>query len=504
MRNTLPKSIQLSKIDHRGETRIKIQFERKEELIQKVKSIEGRKWSQTKKCWHLPYSKESFENLKLVFGDNLLIFPKKKEETSPSKPTNLKLKIPAHQQSEVKIVDYQMGNEIRKKVIGEKVIIQKKDSNWLKAFVPGDKKGWVDVMKNINGRKWKMEKVWWEIPNVKDSYRQMKKYIGMEYLQFDFVIEKNIPEKFDQPQGKELRKKNTAIKGFELLNDLQKNAVQKTEKQLILKRLSYSTLKSYRNQLIAIFLYFKDKDPIELTSEDMQRYLLHQIKFKKISESTQNSIINAIKAYWEKTLKRSKERIDVPRPKKPKHLPNVFSPEEVVKLIESPQNLKHKLMMLLIYSAGLRLGEVVNIRVRDINLDRRVIFIKDGKGKKDRFVTLAEEVIPYLQNYKEQYRPANWLLEGQKGGKYSTRSVQSVFRKAKEESKVYAYGTVHTLRHSYATHCVENGFDVAILQKALGHESIKTTEKYLHISSKALRTLKSPLDVIKENIKKQK
>ena len=182
-------------------------------------------------------------------------------------------------------------------------------------------------------------------------------------------------------------------------------------------------------------------------------------------------------------------------------MPNVFSQEEVIRLIESPDNLKHKLILLLIYSAGLRLGELVNIRVRDINFSRRVIFIKDGKGKKDRFVTLAEEVIPYIKTYKSQYNPDYWLMEGQLGGQYSKRSVQNVFRQALEKSKVFAFGTVHTLRHSYATHCVENGFDIALLQEALGHGSIKTTEKYLHISSHALKKLRSPLDIYKNKNK---
>jgi integrase/recombinase XerD len=481
----------LSKIEHRGVTRIKITFDHNRNLIQKVKSI-GARWSQTKRCWHLPYQKHSFEQLELTFGKELLVFPKKENTLLVDRPL-----------AKVLYASYQLEGETKYKIIGEKVILKKLDQQWLKVYVPYDKRGWAEVLKNINGRKWNVEKVCWEIPNVKDSYRQLKKLIGMENLQFDFVIEKDIPENYDVPLPTFPKRKTAKVKYFDLLNENQKAAINQTEKQIILKRLSYSTLKSYKNSLIAIFYFHKNILPEELTNEDIQAYLLHQIKFKKISESTQNSIINGIKAYWEKVLKRPREKIEVPRPKKPKHLPNVFSQEEVVRLIESPENLKHKLMLLLIYSAGLRLGEVVNIRVRDINFDRRVIFIKDGKGKKDRFVTLAEEVIPHLHSYKQQYRPVYWLLEGNTGGQYSKRSVQNVFRKAMEESKVFAYGTVHTLRHSYATHCVENGFDVALLKEALGHGSIKTTEKYLHISSKALRTLTSPLDIFKGYSKKQ-
>jgi site-specific recombinase XerD len=483
--------INVSKINHRGESRIKIQFEKSAELIRKVKSIEGRKWSQTKKCWHLPYSSESFQKIKLAFGEHNLILPKSSIILKPK--------------LEVEFATYWVGKEKRRKVVGEKIIVQQKNANWLKVFVPVDKIGWTEVLRNINGRRWDPEMICWEIPNVKQSYRLLKKFIGLNHIQFDFKIKKEIPEEFQFSQIPKLikKKKNVKLNTFELLNQHQKNAIHNLLEQMTLGRLRHSTMRSYRNHLISIFLFHKNIHPVDLTSEQIQQYILHQIKFKKISESTQNVIINSVKAYWEKVLKYPPTKIEIPRPKKPKHLPNVFSQEEVIRLIEAPKNLKHKLILLLIYSAGLRLSEVINIRVRDISLGRRVIFIKDGKGKKDRFVTLAEEVIPYLNTYKTQYKPDYWLLEGQSGGQYSKRSVQNIFHKALKDSKVYAYGTVHTLRHSYATHCIENGYSTALLQEALGHGSIKTTEKYLHISSKALKKLSSPLDIIKDSKRKQ-
>ncbi len=489
--------INVSKITHRGEPRIRIQFKKNAELIRKVKSIEGRKWSQTKMCWHLPYSKESFENLRMVFGDNQLIFAKKKE-SSPPNPTNVKEKSSSQKRLKVKIVDYQFGNEIRKKVIGEKVIIRKKDLKWLEVFVPSDKKGWINVLQNINGRSWYMEKACWKIPNVKQSYRVLKKHIGLKNIQFNFEINAEIPEEYTYRFKKKEYSVAIKTKANDSLNETQKSAISSLIEQLTLKRLSHSTIKSYKYHLASVFIFFKEIEPKNISTEQVQQYILYQIKYKKISVSTQNSIINSVKAYWEKVLKLPPSKIEIFRPKKPKHLPNVFSQEEVIRLIEAPKNLKHKLILLLIYSAGLRLSEVVNIRVRDISLGRRVIFIKDGKGKKDRFVTLAEEVIPYLASYKKQYSPDYWLLEGQSGGQYSKRSVQNVFQNALKTSKVFAFGTVHTLRHSYATHCIENGFSTALLQEALGHGSIKTTEKYLHISSNALKKLRSPLDIIKD------
>lgn len=269
------------------------------------------------------------------------------------------------------------------------------------------------------------------------------------------------------------------------------------EAKLTLKRYSMWTMKSYKNNLAGFFHFYKDTTPQAITKEQLSKYLLHLIRFKKISESTQNQIISAVKAYWERVLGRDKEWIDIPRPKKPKKLPNVLSTEEVVELIDVTENLKHKLLLLLIYSAGLRKSEVLNLLKKDINIKRQAIHVKAGKGKKDRYVFLAETVVPYLKDYLKQYRPAKWLFEGQNGGKYSGTSLQKVFEKSLELSHANPYATIHTLRHSFATHCMDQGKNVKHLQEALGHGSLITTEIYLHLSSDALNQLKSPLDNLK-------
>ena len=164
MKLKTPLPIYLSKIEHRGQSRIQILFEKNPSLISKIKSIEGRKWSQTKRCWHLPYSTNSFQQLKLVFGKENLVLPKKNKAL--------------HKLQEVEYAEYYIGNKKRLKVVGEKIIIQKKNEKWINVYVPSDKKGWVEVIKNINGRNWNVEKVCWEIPNVKESYRQLKKHVG--------------------------------------------------------------------------------------------------------------------------------------------------------------------------------------------------------------------------------------------------------------------------------------------------------------------------------------
>ncbi|MBK6949088.1 MAG: tyrosine-type recombinase/integrase, partial [Haliscomenobacter sp.] len=181
-------------------------------------------------------------------------------------------------------------------------------------------------------------------------------------------------------------------------------------------------------------------------------------------------------------------------PKRPHKLPHVFSEEEVRRLLKAPENLKHRCLLILIYSAGLRLGEALNLRLPDIQFDSRRIFISwSGRVKKDRY-TLLEKALGLLKEYLEVYRPVEWVFEGQSGGKYSETSVQGTFTIAKEKSGVNPYGTVHTLRHSFATHLLEKGVDLRYIQGLMGHESSKTTEIYTHITKKGWDKIKSPLD----------
>lgn len=472
------KKVKLSKIEHRKEQRIKVQFEKQADLITKIKTIYGRRWSKTKNCWHLPYSKDSFDALKVVFGESNLEYPKMTEQVQFEKPQT---------------VEYQFNNEFRKKTIGSKIIVKKKNKKWLETFVPYDKKGWIETIRIVDGRRWNPETASWFLPNVKATFRYLKKYIGLEHIKFNFKIEKDIPDYFSG-KSKEEQNKNS----LKLLTMEQQEAIIKLEEKIILKRYSKSTLKSYRHHLISIFRFYPQLLPSKIGNEEIRKYLLHLIRFKNIAEATQSQVINAYKFFAEVVLKKPKESIKISRPKKPKKLPNILSQEEVIKLIKTPKNIKHRLILMLIYSCGLRLNEVVNIRIKDVNEQRSNIFIRAGKGKKDRFVTLASSLIPYLKPYKKQFNPVYWLLEGVGGGQYSKSSVQKVLRKAVEDAKVNPYATVHTLRHSYATHCVENGFSLALIQKSLGHNSLKTTERYLHISNNAMKHLKSPLDIIQE------
>lgn len=475
--------IHLSKIEHRGQIRIKVLFPKNQLLIDKIKTIEGRKWSQSKNCWHVPYSEKSFKALKDLFGNNIQI-PSQKNIKKENPPGAI---IP-------NLNEYIYKDEVRKRFVGKKILIQQLDKHSIAVYIPYDKRNWVDIVREMNGRKWNTEMTCWELPYVKSSFRHIKKHIGLEHVILDLSIEKDISE---EPSGgillkKKMTKKKEVVK--HPLSSEQKKALALLEEYFILKQYSYSTIKAYSTNLKALFIFYDKVSPTQLSSDHLRTYLLHLIKFKKIAASTQNQIINAYKAYAEKILGQPKMIIEIPRPKKPKQMPNVLSQKEVKKLLSTPTNLKHKLILVLIYSSGLRLSEVINLRKTDIQLERMNMHIKSGKGKKDRMVALARQAIPLIDEYLKSYSPSYWLFEGNTGGQYSARSVQSIFYRTLEASKVNAYATVHTLRHSFATHCIENGYSVALVQHALGHDSIKTTERYLHLSNKEIKKLKSPLD----------
>lgn len=241
-------------------------------------------------------------------------------------------------------------------------------------------------------------------------------------------------------------------------------------------------------------MYYKDLDPEKITEEQIREYLLYLIEQRDVSISYQNQSINAIKFYYEQVLGRPVQTYYIQRPKKERTLPNVLSEEEVLSIIKCAENLKHRAMLSLIYSSGLRLGEMINLKLHDIDSKRMLIIVKQGKGKKDRVTLLSVKILHLLREYFKKYKPRDYLFEGQFGEQYSSTSVQKVFRMAKQKAGIRKKATVHTLRHSFATHLLERGTDLRYIQSLLGHQSAKTTEIYTHITKRGLDKITSPLD----------
>jgi integrase/recombinase XerD len=265
-------------------------------------------------------------------------------------------------------------------------------------------------------------------------------------------------------------------------------------KTLSLKQYSPKTVKTYSTMLKLFMNYYESRVLDDLSDEDIREYLLFLVDEKKVSQSYQNQAINAIKFYYEQVLGRQTKRYYLQRPKRMSTLPSVLSEEEVFGLLSQIQNLKHKTVLSLIYSAGLRIGEVINLKITEIDSARGQIRIVQAKGKKDRVSILSPNILKLLRKYYIEYRPKQWLFEGQSGGQYSQSSIQEVFRQAKEKAGIRKKATVHTLRHSFATHLLERGTDLRYIQELLGHQNSRTTEIYTHVTQKGLKNIISPFD----------
>jgi integrase/recombinase XerD len=279
-------------------------------------------------------------------------------------------------------------------------------------------------------------------------------------------------------------------------------ALQKYVETLQLKAYSVSTITTYRNEFAQLLYILKNKHVDDLDGPRLRDYFVYCTTVLKLSEHTLHSRINAIKFYFEKVLKREKLFLDIPRPKKPLQLPNVLALSQIERLFSKLENLKHKTMLYLAYSAGLRVSEVVNLKVKDIHSERMVINIKGAKGKKDRTVSLSPGILDLLRKYYLSYTPREWLFEGQyKEEQYSTRSLQQIFHRAKNEAKIRQDVSFHSLRHSYATHLHERGTDIKLIQELLGHNDIKTTLRYTHVSNRTIENIVSPFEQL--NLKKE-
>jgi site-specific recombinase XerD len=269
-------------------------------------------------------------------------------------------------------------------------------------------------------------------------------------------------------------------------------------KELLSRKYSYKTVKGYL-YYNRDFLNFIGKTPANINDSDIKDYLFYLAEEKQSATSTLNQAINALKFYYGTMLKK-KFVYEVKRPRKDKKLPIVLSKEEVAKILSSVDNIKHKAILMLVYSAGLRVGEVVKLKVEDIDSKRMLIHIKGSKGRKDRYTLLSEKALNILREYWKRYKSAKWLFEGAKAGRYlSTRTVQVIFEHAKEKAGIKKDVTVHSLRHSFATHLLEGGTDLRYIQELLGHAHSKTTEIYTHVSTKSIGKIKSPLDSLNLN-----
>ena len=358
----------------------------------------------------------------------------------------------------------------------------------------------------------------WLVPLSRENYKTVYHQL-MAFAQLDTGAMKkwftensaatNIKPVAELPVEKEnpINKNQTIIKAAAeplknnteaLLPSTLNSALLREMLQLLqLKSYSESTQRTYIGEMAQFLQHIKKQPAESFTVKRLKDYLQYCYATLKLTENTIHSRMNAMKFYYEQVLKRDKFFWEIPRPKKRTILPKVISEEKIIKALFGVENIKHKTILVTAYSAGLRVSEVVSLRVTDIDSDRMQIAIRGAKGKKDRMATLSLFALQLLREYVTLYKPKIYLFEGlDKDKHYSSRSAQTIFNNAIIGLNLPESISFHSLRHSYATHLLENGTDIKYIQDLLGHSDIKTTLRYTHVSIKALAKIESPLDKI--------
>ena len=518
----------IKKIIHKGEKRLSVEFNYDKDLINKIKKIPGRNWSQSKNFWHIPDNEESRKYLKKYFYDMydefikqnyikdgsvqqnkknevlmyrtkqriILEFPFNKKDTAFLKTLKYysfdnieKRWIVTNNEFNLKAIEKHFGKRIK---VLEKLVLKKAAKNIKKnelhliehikgriKIISKFDKELVSIIKTFPYRSWDEENGWWTTVNSKEVIEKIETFCNKKGIKIKY---------FNSTKA--------SMKGRLMKEQIPNYRVcpQKYIDKLLLLRYSQHTIKSYTSNFEEFINYYNTKKIEDINEKEIIEFTRYLVVERGVSQSYQNQSINAIKFYYEKVLGESKKFYYLDRPKREKILPEVLSKQEVKLMIEKTENIKHKCLIMLIYSAGLRVSEAINIKVEDIDSKRGVIKIIQGKGKKDRISLLSKELLINLREYYKLYRPKKYLFNGMYSGSYNASSVLKIVKNAAKKAGIKKRVTTHTLRHSFATHLLEQGTDLRYIQNLLGHASSKTTEIYTHITRKGMENIKNPLD----------
>ena len=355
----------------------------------------------------------------------------------------------------------------------------------------------IKEVKAINGVKWSQSNQCWYIINTPENFKHLlahfkgKAWLDIRALQSEHKSVKFISTK-QKHQAKTPKK--------EVQKKIEEVEIPYSYKALLERqRYSPNTIKTYCSLFEQFLRFYPNKHPNDITEDDIRTYQDYLVKKRKVSISTQNQAINAIKFYYEKVKGGERKTYYIERPKRGKTLPNILSENEVLRILKSTTNLKHKSIIACLYSSGLRIGELLNLRISDVSFDKNIIFVRGGKGNKDRTTILSHNLKFVLKKYISIYKPNYWLFEGPSRKKYSRSSVNQSIKKSAKAAGITQRVSSHTFRHSFATHLLEKGVDLRYIQTLLGHSSSKTTEIYTYVSNKSIAKIKSPLDEILED-----
>ncbi len=342
-----------------------------------------------------------------------------------------------------------------------------------------------EEIKKLSGARWHdKSKLWIAYANDENS-QQIKNFLG----------NKRVKVLVSTSTFSLIEKKRKSYKNLKPLKDAHKKEIATFRKWMIQKRYAESTIKTYESCLTVFFRFYHDKSISEIGLQEVESFNYQFIIENSYSSKTQNQYISAIKTFFVKMKGISYELNNIERPIEGIKYPKVIPIESVQKMLVGIYNMKHKTVLTTIYSLGLRRSELINLKLSDISFKRNTVEIINSKGKKDRVLPLPKKLKELITKYYREYQPEYWLIEGQKAGKqYSAASIQKIFKKHLSRAIKNHTFTPHSLRHSYATHLLDMGVDLRIIQELLGHKSSRTTEIYTHVSMRNLKNVRNPLD----------
>jgi len=346
----------------------------------------------------------------------------------------------------------------------------------------------IELVRQVNGATWSHSKKSWYVTNNDfDLHKIFNIFNGIAFVDYS-----SLNQKYNKKSNKQKHK--NIIKPTVNLPQAYYNMLDQ-------KRYSANTKVTYIAYFKDYVRYFEGKNLEEIPLEEINTYILDLIRNKNISASQQNQRINSIKFYYEKVLGYDKIKYNIERPKSSTSLPNTLSVAEIKRMLDVTKNIKHKCIISLLYSAGLRRSELTDLRLENILSDQMKIKIKSSKGNKDRYVGLSNHLLELLREYFVDYRPKVWLIEGQNKEQYSGTSILHVVKNSARKAGIFRRVTPHMLRHSFATHHLESGTDLRYIQEFLGHSSSKTTEIYTHVAQTDSSKFRNPLDTMYDNNK---
>lgn len=434
---------------------ILLKMKKNDQDIRFLRTLHYARWDSAGFCWVISRKEENIAMIRNYFGARLAEDEGKIRQPLPKG----KMTYPIADANTLLVVKYHFGR-VR--------LIFRFDKDLVK------------LIKTLPLYAWDKENNWWTIAHTERALGQLAAYCKQHAWDYQYINdERNLSRK-------------PKLKPSEVIN-YREVPDQYLEKLTVL-RYSRNTINTYKNCFLEFINYYSNKEIEDISQEEIQSFLLYLVEDRQVSSSYQNQSINAIKFYYEKVLRGPRRVYYIERPRKEKTLPSVLSEAEVKRIIESIDNLKHKCLIMTIYSAGLRISEALDLRPSDIDSKRMMIRIRGGKGKKDRITLLSVRLLSILRDYYRMYQPKEYLFTGQMGGKYSARSAQMILKQAARKAGIVRQVTLHTLRHSFATHLLENGTDLRYIQSLLGHASPKTTQIYTHITTRGFDQIKNPLD----------